>query len=256
MVAYASGNAALPAPGAAGSVLTPQWKAVVALSAPAAAPRVLRIALSESGTNAPQSPRQLGFNGGWYAPPGNAFAQLREAGLMRITYGGPGCQRVIEADLLAGDYCLPPCRNVKVEAGRYAPSASALGYAVGDVDVQAEISEGVASDYRPLTHTGVAALLAGTPQTSFLPTGTWALDIAPAIDTTMQASAVPSIVEVVGESVYLYRNYSTGQCMPPGSPVITVGGNDHAGTQNKIQALQLAATGVGYFYFRFIAFKR
>jgi hypothetical protein len=84
-----------------------------------------------------------------------------QCGALRFRYGSSGVQRMVICDLAAGEYVVPACEYLSVEATRYTPSANLarlqeLGY-TSEIEVSGEIVDGAVADYTPLVFTAVSS---------------------------------------------------------------------------------------------------
>lgn len=108
-------------------------------------------------------------------------------GALRFRFGSQGMSRTLLCDLASGEYQIPSCEHLYVEAVRYTPGSdaaalAALGWDV-DVEVQAEISDGVAHDFTPMLVTAPSSWApgAGTDSSALVavPPGAYAFDLYP-----------------------------------------------------------------------------
>lgn len=106
-------------------------------------------------------------------------------GALRFKYGSQGVSRVLLCDLASGDYQVPSCEHLYVEAVRYTPGSdaaaiAALGLDV-DSEVQAEISDGTAPDFSPMLCTAPSSWGAGADASAVVAVapGAYAFDLYP-----------------------------------------------------------------------------
>jgi hypothetical protein len=106
-------------------------------------------------------------------------------GALKFEFGSQGVSRTIVCDLASGDYQVPSCELLYVEAVRYTPGSDAAAIAALGLDVEcevsAEISDGTAADFTPMILTAPSSWV-GTAleaNTIAVPGGAYAFDLYP-----------------------------------------------------------------------------
>jgi hypothetical protein len=108
-------------------------------------------------------------------------------GALRFRYGSQGVQRTLLCDLASGEYQLPSCEHVYVDAVRYTPGTDAAAIAAlgldADLLVQAEISDSSAADYTPMILSAPSSWPGGAGVDSSavvaVPPGAYSFDLYP-----------------------------------------------------------------------------
>lgn len=143
------------------SVLVPSaWKAIANVFADEgkAVARTVRVKVSRSAAESDAMANvrmpcgvwwKLGASVPWV---GGGTSQCN--GALRFRFGSQGVSRTLVCDLASGDYQVPSCEHLYVEAVRYTPGSdasaiAALGLDV-DTEVQAEITDGTSPDFSPM----------------------------------------------------------------------------------------------------------
>lgn len=149
-------------------------------------------------------------------------------GVLRFEFGSQGASRTLLCDLAPGDYQIPSCEHLYVEAARYTPGSDASAIAaLGldlDTEVQAEISDGTSPDFSPMVVSAPSSWPGGAGVDSSalvaVAPGAYALELyadAPTgADNAFELSPPGAL-----------RNFATGQLQPNGplpvlSNVVTV----------------------------------
>jgi len=154
-----AGRAALSR-GALGLVAPANWRPICNVFADAGKPvaRTVRVQVARAASESDLLPNvrfpagvwwKLGASVAWI---GEGTAQVN--GALRFRFGSQGVSRTLICDLASGDYQVPSCEHLYIDAVRYTPGSNAaaiaaLGFDV-DTEVQAEISDGTSPDYTPM----------------------------------------------------------------------------------------------------------
>lgn len=234
------------------------WESIVSLTGDKARARVLRIQVSNVDSldvNGDPERSGIGFYGGDPSPLSGGSTccnDNNDHGTLRIKYGGR-LSRTLYADLQSGDYFLPCCENVSVEASRWNTAATTGGYAV-EVAVELLPADGAAGDYKPLTLTGWGLHAFGADKLMRIPNGAYAFDL----QTERMQNAYPlyptytdwdwdgangPIFETTMGGLYVLRNFQTREEFPGG--MIPLSGPAMATGQSRyLRITNHAAAGV------------
>jgi hypothetical protein len=172
------------------STLAPQkWRPLCNVQSDGGQPvsRTVRVRVASSAANSDELaafrlPAGLWWKRGASVPwVGGGTTQCN--GALKFAFGSQGVSRTIVCDLASGDYQVPSCELLYVEAVRYTPGSddaaiAALGLDI-DTDVSAEISDGTAADFTPMVLTAPSSW-AGTAleaNTVAVPGGAYAFDL-------------------------------------------------------------------------------
>jgi hypothetical protein len=104
-------------------------------------------------------------------------------GALRFRFGSQGAARVLVCDLASGDYQVPSCEHLYVEATRYTPGSDAAAIAALGLDVetevQAEISDGTSPDFSPMLVTAPSSWTGGADASAVVAVapGAYAFDL-------------------------------------------------------------------------------
>lgn len=108
----------------------------------------------------------------------------QECGALRFRYGSQGVSRTLICDLASGDYQVPSCEHLYVDAVRYTPGTDGESMPsdfAAESEVQAEITDGGAADYSPMVLTAPSSLSleADSVASCAVPRGAYAFDLFP-----------------------------------------------------------------------------
>lgn len=148
-----------------------------------------------------------------------------QCGALRFRYGSVGVQRMLITDLASGEYQIPACEYLTVEAVRFTPSTDEarlieLGYA-GDIEVAGEIVDGAIADFSPMQVTALSPWASSEfpdvdrASVVAVPPGAYAFELFPdfpvATDNAFEVS-IPAAI----------RSFADGTQQPPTSPLPVV----------------------------------
>lgn len=159
------------------SVLEPvNWKPLVNVKDESPVSRTVRVRVSRSRGESDALPNirlpaglwwRLGASVRWV---GSSVSQCN--GALRFRFGSSSAARVIIADLVSGDFQVPSCEHLYVDCVRYTPGSDAAAIVALGLDVptevQAEISDGVATDFSPLICTAPSSWTGTTDASAVL----------------------------------------------------------------------------------------
>jgi hypothetical protein len=224
-----SGTQSLPL-GELSAVAPSSWLAICSLMDPSPRPRTVRIHVGRAEWTEPHFHERLPA-GVWWAH-GDSFPWIgwgaeAQCGALRFRYGSQGVQRVLLADLASGEYQIPACEYLAVEATRYTPSddlqrLTDRGYA-SELEVSGEIVDGTIADFTPLMLTAPSSWYASEdPQVNLnrsslcaCPPGAYAFELypdSPWVENNAFEVYYPGAVRSFADSVQL----------PPASPLPVV----------------------------------
>jgi hypothetical protein len=176
-------------PGALGALTPREWRFLARVTDETERARTLRLRVSRSAGES-EAPWSCRLPCGIWWTKGNSSNWIgsrndQSNGVLRIRLGSRGMSRVLHADLASGDYQLPPCEQVYIDAARYTPGGDAGALASIGLDqpteVQAELSDGATDDYSPLMVTAPVRWTGSVdpPITVAVPSGAYAWDAYP-----------------------------------------------------------------------------
>jgi len=188
--------------------------------------RTVRVAVSRQGSESEQLSNirlpcgvwwKLGSSVPWV---GEGNAQCN--GALRFRFGSGAASRTLVCDLASGEYVVPSCEHLYVDAVRYTPGSDAAAIAALGLDkpteVQAEVSDGAASDFTPMICTARSTWGVGGADASAVvavPQGAYAFDLysdSPIGDANAFEVSPPGAL----------RNFVTQVCQPYGPlPVVS-----------------------------------
>lgn len=184
-----SGTATLDV-GTIGARAPVRWMPLCSAVSEQARPRVVRVRVERASSDDPLWSYGLPA-GVWWTPREGATQawigddlSLGECGVLRFAFGTQGMQRRIMCDLRSGDYQLPPCEFLTVEAARYTPGPDVSPTSAA-VEVAGEISDGATTDYTPMQYTAPSSWPApaleseGDSAVIAAPPGAYALELYP-----------------------------------------------------------------------------
>jgi hypothetical protein len=156
-----SGTVSLPT-GDEGSTSPKRWYPVASvgeLGAGVDAARSVRVRVGKASYASPLHQASLPA-GVWWQPEPDFAKWIGDSyfGAIRFLYGYKGLLREIYCDLRGGEYQIPPCEFLRVEATRYTPAVTTGGEFPFDVDhtpyvIEGEIADGMAPDFTPMQFT-------------------------------------------------------------------------------------------------------
>jgi len=198
----------------------PAFKPLATLQQSSTRARCIRVQITPSGqyvTSAVSIESQSHFPAGMWWAAGEASPQFGDTtigdthGVLKIVYGSSNTRRVLYTDLASGDYALPPCDWCELHAAHYyagdAPESVTERY---DLAIDAEIIDGVAADFRPLTHTVRTAVMNNEASALFMvPNGAYACDLLGDVAINAELSG----------AAWAQRDFVNGASWPPSFPV-------------------------------------
>lgn len=163
----------------------PGWKSLCNVYSPdgQAVARTVRVHVSDGLANLRLPAGVWWTSGSSVAWVGGGTAACN--GALRFRYGSQGVARTLVCDLASGEYQVPSCEHLYVDACRYTPGSdasaiAALGLGV-DLLTAAEISDGTSADYTPMMVTAPSSWPggAGTDSSAVVavPPGAYAFDL-------------------------------------------------------------------------------
>lgn len=220
-----SGTTELPV-GTLGAVVPTRWYPVASVGSEGEArPRTVRCRVSKQSYIDPLYSSGLPA-GVWWAPD-DSFTPWRGAlylGAIRFSYGYQGMLRRLYCDLRSGEYQIPPCEFLTVEATRYTPATDTEGEFAFTVDrssmeIEGEIADGFAADFSPMMFTAPSQWLqdpmvdSGEQMKIAAPPGAYAFEVYPRSAITDPGSRVESVRPGA------VRDFGGGVWLPPSSPL-------------------------------------
>lgn len=188
---------------------------------------------------------QAGLPAGVWWTPDSDFTRWIGAnyfGVLRFTYGSLGMQRELFCDLRSGEYQIPPCQFLRVDATRYTPATTHGGEDPFTVDptpysVEGEIADGTSPDFTPMLFTAPSewgALDADEFAQVAAPPGAYAFEVyGGRSDADFAgnrfATAQPASV----------RDFVTGVWLPPSSPLPLIHPYVQISTGNTVRSCDL-----------------
>lgn len=217
------------------------WETLCRIRQDAPRTRTLRISMSY----ATQTPIALYAGDRLQCGLSDTSKMLDDAGVMRITYGQHGA-RVLYADLAPGDYQLPAFGTVNVDVARYSPSGNSP---TDPYDVEGEIAEAAADDFKPFTQTMWCRLDAAATANMYPPQGAYAFDMLAEPGAWTYAGGNGPILETTSGPIYMVRDYEAMKYLGASPAPLTVG----AGSVNvpQISVKNQAASQQAYAKFIF-----
>lgn len=212
-----SGTARLPV-GLPGLRAPATWMPVCSVQSDGVRPRVVRVRVSERQQDDPLFQWSLPA-GVWWSKPSTTkpfigdVGAFGRCGVIRYTYGSHGVQRTIMHDLRSGEYQIPPCEYLNVEAARYTPGSAVYPSGFPDMECAAEITDGITPDFTPMLFT------APTPEDNYGSPETIGCCVPPGAYAVEVYSEKGGASRVVLSSPIAIRDYSTGEFSPPYSPL-------------------------------------
>lgn len=204
------------------------WLPVCSNDDPTPRPRTVRIHVARTEETVQHIHERLPAGMWWENGDGSRWIGIgddAQCGALRFRYGSTGVQRTVLCDLAAGEYVIPACEYLAVEATRYTPSENLsrlqeLGYA-GELEVSGEIVDGAVADFTPMMFTAVSSFPVGESAEPNLervcacPPGAYAFELFsdfPSAPNNAFEISLPGAV----------RSFADGVQMPPSSPLPVV----------------------------------